>query len=226
MCPTEWESLIRAIDIGISPWLVHRSFFEEQYGDVRLTEEIYAEVNALIAQIQSFLTKCSQIENGFHLIVDEESRNYLHLFLLRKIVPLIQTRDAISIPLAYPSLAQDDATNLALAVIKSWCVVGYLPFREGDWCKRATALLSEAFALYEGTSEVLYPGGYVHCPLVRLEALKSLLHDEFDFSNYPRDSESVSTSISTVTSVSVVNGNIPFLSLFSLTRYANLRHVH
>ena len=213
LSPKEWESLISALDVGLSPWLVYPSVLEEQssINAVKenghyLQQEIYSEVMAIFSQVRSFLTKCSRPEYcGFHLIVDEECRECLHKFLLRKVCP---------------ALAENDATSMALAVIKSWCVVGYLPFREGNWCKRAADLLAESNALFDGNHGSLYPGGYVHPPAIRLKALKSLVDDqhELDVSNHSnRDSES---SI-TMTSVSVVSGGLPVLSLFSLTRYVN-----
>ncbi|KAL7543186.1 hypothetical protein ACHAXR_012599 [Thalassiosira sp. AJA248-18] len=220
LCATEWESFVRAIDIGISPWLVPRK------NGSPLVQEIRSEAVAIFSQITNFLAKCSQNEYGFHLIVDDDARNYLHLFLLRKITPLIQMVDSFSKAIDHPEMMGDDSTTLALAVFKSWCVIRYLPFKDGDWAKRANDLLEEAFVVPK-SQPGRYVGGYLHHPVVRLEALKSLVNDDstqIDYSTM-RDSDSVSTSgISTITSVSMKSGNPPVFSLFSLTK--NLRELH
>jgi len=170
------------------------------------------------------LLKCSQIDVGFHQIVDNEARRYLHLFLLRKITPLLQLAEAHK-TLSLPSL---DGTSIALATIKSWCVMGYLPYREGSWSKRASDLLQEAFALCENESDSNFIGGHLHSPVVRLEALKSLVYDSDEVTSSRNldmlDSDSMSASISTVTSASVKSGYISKHSLFSLTK--NLRDLH
>lgn len=212
MCATEWESFVRAIDIGISPWLVRRN-------GSPLVHEIHAESMSIFSQITCFLVTCSQSEAGFHLIVDDDARNYLHLFLLRKISPLIQMNESFSKPLSHPDMVGDDASTLALAVIQSWCVIRYLPFKEGDWAKRAGNLMAEAFAVPTQDSQ-RYIGGYLHHPLVRLEALKSLVTDESDELDYStaKDDASIVSGISTITPVSMKSGhgNIPpAFSLFS-----------
>ncbi|KAL7436370.1 hypothetical protein ACHAXM_005149 [Skeletonema potamos] len=217
LCPTEWEAFTKAIDFGLAPWLLYQ-------GEDPLQLEIYDEISAIFFQLQSFLLKCSQTEVGFHQIVDSDARRYLHLFLLRKIAPLLQLADSHK-TLSRPSL---DGTSIAFATIKSWCVVGYLPYREGFWSKRATDLLQEAFALCENSSDSNFIGGHLHSPVVRLEALKSLVYDSDDVT-FSRnldmmDSDSISASISTVTSASVKSGYISKHSLFSLTK--NLRDLH
>eukprot|EP00984_Skeletonema_dohrnii_P019310 scaffold9198_cov137-Skeletonema_dohrnii-CCMP3373.AAC.3 len=217
LCPTEWEAFTKAIDFGLAPWLLYQ-------GEDPLQLEIYDEISAIFFQLQSFLLKCSQIEVGFHQIVDNDARQYLHLFLLRKITPLLQLADAHK-TLSLPSL---DGTSIALATIKSWCVTGYLPYREGSWSKRASDLLQEAFALCENISDSNFIGGHLHSPVVRLEALKSLVFDSDDVTSSRNsdmmDSDSMSASISTVTSASVKSGYISKHSLFSLTK--NLRDLH
>ncbi len=217
LCPTEWEALTKAIDIGLSPWLLYQ-------GEDPLQLEIYDEISSMFFQLQSFLLKCSQIDVGFHQIVDNEARRYLHLFLLRKITPLLQLAEAHK-TLSLPSL---DGTSIALATIKSWCVMGYLPYREGSWSKRAQDLLQEAFALCENESDSNFIGGHLHSPVVRLEALKSLMYDSDEVTSSKNldmiDSDSMSASISTVTSASVKSGYISRHSLFSLTK--NLRDLH
>lgn len=217
LCPTEWEAFTRAIDFGLAPWLLYQ-------GEDPLQLEICDEISAIFFQLQSFLLKCSQVEVGFHQIVDNDARQYLHLFLLRKISPVLQLAEAHK-TLSLPNL---DGTSIALATIKSWCVMGYLPYREGSWSKRASDLLQEAFALCENDSDSNFIGGHLHSPVVRLEALKSLVYDSDDVTS-SRDldmleSDSMSASISTVTSASVKSGYITKHSLFSLTK--NLRDLH
>lgn len=214
LCSTEWEALTKAIDFGLSPWLLYQ-------GEDPLKLEIYDEIVSILFQLQSFLLKCTQIEVGFHQIIDADARQYLHLFLLRKIAPLLQLADSRR-SVSNPTI---DGTSIALAAIKSWCLVGYLPYREGSWSKRATDLLQEAFALCE--TDTMFIGGHLHSPLVRLEALKSLLYDSDSMSSRKldmMDSDSMSASISTVTSASVKSGYIAKHSLFSLTQ--NLRDLH
>jgi len=69
LCPTEWEAFTKAIDFGLAPWLLYR-------GEDPLQLEIYDEISAIFFQLQSFLLKCSQIEVGFHQIVDSDARQY------------------------------------------------------------------------------------------------------------------------------------------------------
>ena len=211
LCPTEWESFTKTIDDGLTPWLLYE-------GNDPLQLEICDEISAIFFQLQSFLLKCSQIEVGFHQIVDNEARQYLHLFLLRKITPLLQWAE-VHKTLSIPSL---NGTSIALAAIKSWCVMGYLPYREGSWSKRASDLLQEAFALCEDPSNSNFIGGHLHSPMVRLEALKSLVFDSDSVKFL--DSDSMSASISTVTSASVKSGYFSKHSLFCLTK--NLRDLH
>lgn len=189
---SEWESFIKAIDIGISPWLVSRG-----NGSPSLAQEIRIEAMAIFSQLTSFLGKCADFECGFHPIDDDDARKYLHLFLLRKVSPLIQMMDSFPRPLSHPALVGDDATTLALVVIKSWSVVTHLPFKGGP--ARSAELLAEAFAIPKSQPIEAcryFVGGYLHHPAVRLEALKSLVDDDstdIDYSSV-RDSDSVSTS--------------------------------
>lgn len=214
LCATEWESFVRAIDIGISPWLA----YGVRGGDI--VEEILVETYTIFAQLTSFLGKCSQVETGFHEIVDDDARNYVHTFLLRKIAPLIQMGNSFPNPISYPMVG-DDATTLALTVIKSWTVIRYLPFKKGDWAKRAKTLLAEAFAIPNSrpAEDNRYVGGYLHHPTVRLEALRSLVEDDTTdiIDSSIKDSDSVSSSgISTMTPVSLKSSSTPpAFSLFS-----------
>jgi len=216
LCPNEWMSLIKALDVGLSPWLMYPAIFDEQFKagkiqniDQNLQQEIFAEVMILFSQVQGFLLKCSQSKlRPFHHIADDECREHLHKFLLRRICP---------------ALARiGDAESLALAVMKSWCVVGYLPFRDGNWSKSAVDLLVEANASILGSGSQ-YPGGYAHSPEVRLEAFKSLV-DDYNDKGVSNLSAIDSESVSTVTSASFFHCDVPDLSLFSLTR--NLRDLH
>ncbi len=188
-----------------------------------LAQEIRIEAMAIFSQVTNFLDNCSSTStSGFHQIVDDEAREYLHLFLLRKVAPLLQMVNSFAKPMSHPAIVGDDATTLALAVVKSWCVIRYLPFKEGNWAKRASHLLAEAYAVPKSQSpgDHRYIGGYLHHPLVRLEALRSLVDDEdtdIDHS-VARDSDSISTSgISTITPVSLRSGTHcpPAYSLFS-----------
>lgn len=141
----------------------------------------------------SFLTFCC----AFSL------RNSFHIFLLRQCVPRMRI---------------EEATGIGLAAIKSWSCVSYLPCRESDWLNHATVFLSEAFAKYDDTCNASFLGSYVHSPLVRLEALKSLVTDRGNKHQQYIDSASVATSISGDTSGTGLSGSIPMLSLFTLTR--------
>ncbi|KAL9191186.1 hypothetical protein ACHAXT_000892 [Thalassiosira profunda] len=232
LCATEWESFVKALDIGISPWLVRHGNGSGLMGEIR------SECMTCLSQLTSFLFKCSQSECGFHLVVDDDARNYMHQLLLRKIVPLIVGVDSFSMVSSAVSRASgpsseglvgDDSTTLALAVIKSCCVIRYLPFKEGSWAKLAGNLLAEAFAVpdSQNAADRRYINGYLHHPLIRLEALKSLIDDDVEDNDVSiRDSDSVSTSgISAMTPVSIRSGNVPpSFSLFSLTK--NLRELH
>ena len=117
-----------------------------------------------------------------------------------------------------PLLKAEEATALGLAAIKSWACIGSLPCRESGWLTQATSFLSEAFAQYDEVRDSSFPGGYVHSPFVRLEALKSLLTDQGSNQLHLTDSGSVATSISGVTSGTGISGALPILSLFTLTR--------
>jgi len=209
---TEWESFVKAVDIGISPWLIPRE--DETFSPV--AQEIRNESMVIISQLTNFLEVCSS-SSGVHPIIDDGARKYLHLWCLRKVAPL---------------LIGEDASVLAFAVIKSWCATRSLPLKEGDWSANTGELLKEAFAIPESQSEdCRYINGYLHHPLVRLEALKSLVDDDSEISDSlrgDRDSDSVSSatsSISAITPVSLKSGYFPPLfSLFTLT--INLRELH
>lgn len=67
LCPPEWESFIRALDIGISPWFRTKS-------NPSNNSELLDEISALFTQIQRFLLKAPDIDYGLHPIVDDESR--------------------------------------------------------------------------------------------------------------------------------------------------------
>ncbi len=210
LCRNEWMSLIKALDVGLSPWLVYPTVFDErckagkiQNSKQHLQQEIFAEVMILFSQVQGFLLKCAQSKlRPVHHIADDECREHLHKFLLRRICP---------------ALARiGDAESLALAVMKSWCVVSYLPFRDGNWSKSAVDLLVEANASFRGPTSQ-YPGEYAHSPEVRLEAFKSLVYDYND-NGVPTLSSIDSESVSTVTSASFFHCDVPVSSLFSFTR--------
>ena len=63
--PTEYESFINSLDVGISPW------FSVQL-DAENRGELFHEISVLFAQIKSFLAKVPEI--GFHPIIDEDAR--------------------------------------------------------------------------------------------------------------------------------------------------------
>lgn len=173
LCSTEWNSVVRFLDSGVTPWLLNEANESSSRAKIR------SEAKAIFMQISSFLSTVSSA-SGFHPIVDENAREYLHLFCLRKVAPLLHMEHSIAKPASSPVVFEDDATIIALSVIKSWSVFRYLPFNEGDWARRARQLLAEAFLIpnAQSTDERLYIGGYLHSPLVRLEALKILFHDE------------------------------------------------
>ena len=219
LCATEWEAFVKALD-KISPWLVAKG---DNFHEIRI------EVLSIFSQITNFLESCSSSSNGLHPIIDDDTRNYLHLFLLRKVAPLLQSSNAFARPVSHPAMIGDDASVLAFAVVKSWCVIQSLPVKEGDWVCRAKHLLAEAFATPEETQHhSRYVNGYLHHPMVRLESLKFLVDDDSTEIEYStnRDSDSVSTSgISNITPVSMKSGNVlPRFSLFSLTK--NMRELH
>lgn len=191
--------------MGISPWLCSKTSLEGH-------DELLEEMSSLFVQLQSFLHKVPEICHGFHPIVDEEARLMFHTHLLRKCVPRLEV---------------EVASNLGLAVVKAWsCSIrSNIPCRDGKWLKQATSFVSEAFAKYDGPSKTSFPGGYVHSPLARLEALQSLLSDRDHTDQHVSDLTSVATSISAVTSGTGLSGtNIPMLSLFTLTRYCLWTH--
>ena len=138
LCATEWESFVTAIDIGITPWLIQR-------GKSALAHEIRFEAISICSRLTGFMERCcSMPSNGFHPIVDDDAREYFHLFCLRKSAPLLQEVYSFANPTSHPAMVGDDATKLALAVIKSWCAPSLL---EGDWSRRASNVLSEAFLI-------------------------------------------------------------------------------
>ena len=209
LCSTEWESVVRSLDVGISPWLLFR--VDESSSRAN---EIRSEVVAIFGKIAYFLHSMSPA-SGFHPIVDDNAREYLHLFCLRKIAPLLHMERSIAIPTSCPSMLRDDATIIALSVIKSWSVIRFLPFKEGDWTTRARQLLSEAFLIPNSQSidDCLYVGGYLHNPIVRMEALKLLLNDESMADDH---TTALSVSKSEASAGSVKSKNIPpAISLFS-----------
>lgn len=67
LCPTEWESFIRVLDIGITP------LFRAKSSPSNNTD-LFNEIRALFTQIQRFLLKAPEMEYGLHPIVDDESR--------------------------------------------------------------------------------------------------------------------------------------------------------
>ncbi len=209
LCSTEWESIVRSLDVGVSPWLLIK--VDESSSRAN---EIRSEVIAIFALITSFLHSMSPA-SGFHPIVDDNAREYLHLFCLRKIAPLFHMERYIAMPTSCPAMFQDDATIIALSVIKSWSVIRFLPFKEGNWTRRARQLLSEAFLIPNSQSigDCLYVGGYLHNPLVRMEALKLILNDESMADDH---TPAHSVSKSEASAGSMKSRNIPpAISLFS-----------
>jgi hypothetical protein len=207
LCATEWESFVRAFDIGISPWLIQRG------NGSALAHDIRFEAISICSRLSAFLEKCCSESTSGHPLVDDDAREYFHLFCLRKIAPLLQVVYSFANPMSYPAMVGDDATKLALAVIKSWCAPSLLPFMEGDWVRRASNALAEAFLIPKSQSmeDCRYIGGYLHHPLVRIEALKSLVDDE---------SIDIDDSVSAITPISMVsmrsgNNPPPVLSLFT-----------
>lgn len=217
LCATEIEALVRAMN-ALSPWIVYR-------GNSAIAQDLHSEVISLFNKITSFMmSKCSQNEAGFHIIVDDDARRYLHTFMLRKAVPLFVMKGSLAKPSQSPSI-HDDAPIISLAVIKSWTVVGYLPYKDGSWKQKAEELLAEAFFIpTTDSTRTRFVGGYLHHPSARLEALSSLVEDDAG-SETSKESDSVS-NVSTITSVSMRSGNCPptILSLFTLTM--NLRELH
>lgn len=209
LCSTEWESVVRSLDVGVSPWLLIK--VDESSSRAH---EIRSEVVAIFVLIISFLHSMSPA-SGFHPIIDDNAREYLHLFCLRKIAPLLHMEHSIAMPTSIPAMCEDDATIIALSVIKSWSVIRFLPFKEGNWARRARQLLSEAFLIpnSQSTDNCLYVGGYLHNPLVRMEALKLLLNDESMADDH---TTARSVSKSEASAGSMKSRNIPpVTSLFS-----------
>jgi len=200
LCATEIEAVVRAMN-ALSPWIVYR-------GNSAVAQDLHSEVISLFNKITSFMmTKCSQNEVGFHIIVDDDARRYLHTFMLRKAVPLFVWKDSLTEPGRSPPM-HDDAPIISLAVIKSWTVVGYLPYKDGNWKQKAEELLAEAFFIpaksTTSTDSTRFIGGYLHHPSARLEALSSLVEDDAG-SDTSKESDSVS-NVSTITSVSMRSG--------------------
>ena len=196
LCATEVEALVRAMD-ALSPWIVYR-------GNSAVAQDLHSEVISLFNKITSFMMKSSQNEAGFHIIVDDDARRYLHTFMLRKAVPIFILRDSLAKP---KTSIHDDASIISLAAIKSWTVVGYLPYKDGSWKQKAEELLAEAFfipAKSATSTATRFIGGYLHHPTARLEALSSLVEDDAG-SETSKESDSVS-NVSTITSVSMRSG--------------------
>ncbi len=201
---------MRAIDTGILPWLVQKE------NGSSLAHTIRFEALAICSRLTVFLERChSMSANGYHPVVDDNAREYLHLLCLRKMAPLLQVVCIFNGELSvHPStIVEDAATKLALAVIKSWGATSLLPLKEGDWVKRASNALAEAFLIPKSLvmDDCRYIGGYLHHPLVRIEALKSLVVDE---------SIDIDDSVSAITPSSMIsmrsgNNPPPMLSLFT-----------
>ncbi len=210
LCATEWESFVRAIDVGILPWLI-----QKRNGSA-LAHEIHFEALAVCSRLTGFLERCcSMSTSGSHPIVDDNAREYFYLLCLRKISPLLQMVCFFNGGLAaHPPMVGDDAaTKHALAVIRSWGATSLLPLKEGDWVRRASNALAEAFLVPKSKvmDDCRYIGGYLHHPLVRIEALKSLVDDE---------SIDIDDSVSAITPSSLVsmrsgNNHPPMLSLLT-----------
>ena len=182
LTPYEWEALTFTLQKGLLPWLDDYGFRNSdvipktvEYNANSIESKKMSEKDSIIhnqtsqrqlicneicevfARIKFFLAKCSpnagkKESSCHHLIVDDFCRHQLHLLLLKEACPLL------------PPLL---ASNLALAVVRSWTSVGYLPYRGGNWYETASELLANVFATYDDVNYGFH-GACVHSPEVGL----------------------------------------------------------
>lgn len=167
----EWDTFTSALESGLSPWIGfgevinaadrHNADQQENMDrKLELCRKIVAEVDAIVNQVEVFIEFCADSDKGHHPIVDSVCRDRLHTVLLGSVCPRF-------------SLSR--ANSLACAVIKSWTFGGYLLQRGDEWRKAAFGLLKEVFSV--NGNILRFPGGYVHSPHVRLEALEAITRE-------------------------------------------------
>eukprot|EP00550_Attheya_septentrionalis_P008471 CAMPEP_0198285610 /NCGR_PEP_ID=MMETSP1449-20131203/4858_1 /TAXON_ID=420275 /ORGANISM="Attheya septentrionalis, Strain CCMP2084" /LENGTH=2383 /DNA_ID=CAMNT_0043983085 /DNA_START=210 /DNA_END=7361 /DNA_ORIENTATION=+ len=172
LSPTEWDSLIVALDRGIIPWL-DGDYISETTNDnfmrrlLDRNEYLYrrlnSEVTAIFLQLERFLNRSAQSRSSsYNLIVDSDCLHRLHLLLLQRACPLMSTKAGES---------------LGIAVIRSWGSIGSLPHNGSEWSKVATDMLSSVFSRYSEPGYGYYEQ-YVHSPMVRLEVIIALTHSD------------------------------------------------
>jgi hypothetical protein len=181
----EWDSFLQILKaVIISCLRLDAKIFksvcipEEEYASLmphKIFKVIRAECEKVVMQLCDYLKQSARFEPYRYIsIVDDEHRDALHLCLLR------EATQVVSRP-----------TSLAIDVLRSWAAVGFLPCRKVSWVDSASAIVADAFAVYEDLSMSEY-GGYVHSPMVRLEALL-LLSNDVSYSPSVSDGESSQT---------------------------------
>jgi len=135
-----------------------------------ILHRIQSEAEILLCQLGEYLNRCAT--HKYHLIVDDERRDAFHFLLLRQAVPLLKQQNGLTQSL------------LAMSVLNSVAAIGFMSIRRINWLQSAQAIMADAFAVYDDdpSSKLKLPGddyaGYVHSPLVRLEALRILTIDD------------------------------------------------
>lgn len=181
----EWESFLQILKAVVIPCLrLDAEIFkrmcipEDEHAFLKpykIFKVIQTECEAVIAQLCEHLKQSARFEPYRYMsIVGDEHRDALHLCLLREATQVVS-----------------QPTSLAIDALRSWAAVGFLPCRKASWVETASAIVADAFAVYEDLSMSEY-GGYVHSPLVRLEALL-LLSNEVSYSPSVSDGESSQT---------------------------------
>lgn len=161
----EWSPFVRLLEEGMASWLdlCDGSSKNNSLTDADMCQKIQNKIESLLTRIGEFLAMCSSLEQSFfHLVVEKECQERLYRLLLRQ---------------AAPRLDRERGTALALAAINSWSSFGFMPHRSDEWVSTASSLMAEAFALYTDRQCGDF-NGYVHSPLVRMQALVSVARED------------------------------------------------
>jgi hypothetical protein len=227
----EWDSFLKMLGSVIIPCLqlngdkVASLYHPEDERALRkpqkILQRIQTECETVLLNLGEYLDKCSRFETyHYHLIGNDKWRDALHFRLLREAVPLMSK-----------------GTSLAVKVLRSWAAVGFLPDRKETWGETAAAIVADAFAVHENWPMSRY-GGYVHSPIVRLEALVLLSSDGACCSTSGSDGQTNDTTRTshragagqtsdTIRTSHTAGARSSVLSLMSLTSpLCSTKHVH
>lgn len=188
----EWDSFLQMLIAAIIPCLkfdvgiVASLYLPEDERSARkphkILNRIRSECETVILRLGDYLERCSRFEPN--TISNDKCRDGLHFCLLREAAPIISK-----------------GSLLAIKVLRSWAAVGFAPGRKRTWVRTASAIVADAFAVYDNMSLSNY-GGYLHSPLVRLEALVLLSSDsDPDSFNCELSHSTKDTSQATVSSL-------------------------